>query len=120
MAGGSDEDSAVARSASRTGGGGAGAGGGGGGGGGKRVGRPPGSGVGAKKKRIISPKYGVLDRVLLGLYDDDANIVGYLLGTVQSIYTTVDGCLYTLLLDRDNEEKKDVDEEALFRSVDAV
>jgi hypothetical protein len=68
----------------------------------------------------ITPQFGVLDRVLLGVYDDEENIVGYLLGTVQSIYTTIDGCIYTLVLDRDGEEKKDIEEAALFRSVEAV
>lgn len=115
MAGDSDEEEQG--SVERRGGGSAGRGGRGGG---KRAGRPPGSGSGAKKPRTITPKYGVLDRVLLGLYDEDSNIVGYLLGTVQSIYTTIDGCLYTLVLDRGDEEKKDVEEDALFKSVEAV
>ena len=102
--------SSAAKKRGRPAGGGAGSGAGGGFG-----------GAGAKKKRIIiTPQFGVLDRVLLGVYDDDAKIVGYLLGTVQSIYTTVDGCIYTLILDRDGEEKKDIDEAALFRSVEAV
>ena len=73
-----------------------------------------------KKPRTITPKYGVLDRVFLGIYDEESNIVGYLLGTVQSIYTRIDGCLYTLILDRDDEEKKDVEEDALFKNVEAM
>ena len=92
---------------------------------GKKRGRPAaggaaGGGSGKKKRVTITPQFGVLDRVLLGVYDDEENIVGYLLGTIQSIYTTVDGCIYTLILDRNGEEKKDIEEAALFRSVEAV
>ena len=92
-----------------------------GGRGGKRqVGRPLASGSGSKKTRTITPKYGVFDRVLMGIYNEEEIVVAYALATVIKIEITADGCVYTITLDRDGAERTDVEEETLFKSVEAV
>ena len=92
-----------------------------GGRGGKRqVGRPLASGSGSKKTRTITPKYGVFDRVLMGIYNEEEILVAYALATVIKIEITADGCVYTITLDRDGAERTDVEEETLFKSVEAV
>lgn len=97
-----------------------GAGGSGGRGrGGKRVGRPAGGGAG-KKRKTISAKFDVFDRVLMGIYNEDDVVQAYALATVKAIHITGEGCSYTLTLDKDNEERDGVAEEWLFSSVDAV
>jgi len=92
-----------------------------GGRGGKRMGagRPSGSGAG-KKPRTVTPKYGVFDRVLMGIYNEGDVVVAYALATVSKIEITADGCVYTITLDHDGSERKDVEEEILFKIVEAV
>lgn len=112
---GSDDEGSV-------GGGGAG----GRGRGAKRAGpgRPAGGGAGAaaavKKRKTISAKFAVFDRVLMGIYNDEDVVQGYALATVKAIHITSEGCSYTLTLDKDNEDRDGVAEEWLFRSVEAV
>jgi len=77
-------------------------------------------GAGSKKKRTIIPKFVVSDRVLMGIYNNEDVVVAYELATVSAIQITGDGCIYTLLLDRNDAERTDVEEGRLFRSVEAV
>ena len=56
----------------------------------------------------------------MGIYNHDDVIVAYELATVDSISTTSDGCLYTITIDRDGSEQKDVEEETLFKNIEAV
>lgn len=89
--------------------------------GGKRgVGRPPGAGAGAKKRKTISAKFAVFDRVLMGIYNADDVVQAYALATVSAIHITGEGCSYTLILDKGGEERDGVEEEWLFKSVEAV
>ena len=99
-----------------------GAGGSGGRGrGAKRVGpgRPAGGGA-AKKRKTISAKFAVFDRVLMGIYNDDDVVEAYALATVKAIHITSEGCSYTLTLDKGREERDSVQEDWLFSSVEAV
>jgi len=92
----------------------------------KKVGRPPGSGGAgagggaAKKRKTISAKFAVFDRVLMGIYDKDDVVQAYALATVKAIHITSEGCSYTLTLDKGKEERDGVEEEWLFKSVEAV
>lgn len=106
---GSDEEDASGR-AGGSGARGAGA---------KKVGRPAGSGAG-KKRKTISAKFAVFDRVLMGIYNEDDVVQAYALATVKAIHITGEGCSYTLTLDKGNEERDGVEEEWLFKSVEAV
>ena len=56
----------------------------------------------------------------LGIYNEDDVVQAYALATVKAIHITSDGCSYTLTLDKGNEERDGVEEEWLFRSVEAV
>lgn len=82
-------------------------------------GRPAGGGA-AKKRKTISAKFAVFDRVLMGIYNDGDVVEAYALATVKAIHITSEGCSYTLTLDKDNEDRDGVAEEWLFRSVEAV
>ena len=91
--------------------------------GGKKRGRPSGAGAGAggaKKRKTISAKFAVFDRVLMGIYNEDDVVQAYALGTVKAIHITSDGCSYTLILDKNGEERDGIEEEWLFRSVEAI
>ena len=112
MAGDSDDEDQVAGERGAGGSGGRGRGG-------KRGGRPVGGGVG-KKRKTISAKFSVFDRVLMGIYNEDDVVQAYALATVKAIHITGDGCSYTLTLDKGGEERDGVQEEWLFSSVDAV
>jgi len=50
--------------------------------------------------------------------NDKGVLVSYDLATVKSIHINTDGCLYTIILDTDGSERKDVEEETLFKSVE--
>jgi len=83
-------------------------------------GRPAGGGGAGKKRKTISAKFAVFDRVLMGIYNDDDVVQAYALATVKAIHITGDGCSYTLTLDKGGEERDGVQEDWLFSSVDAV
>ena len=50
--------------------------------------------------------------------NDKGVLVSYDLATVKSIHINTDGRLYTIILDTDGSERKDVEEETLFKSVE--
>ena len=56
----------------------------------------------------------------MGIYNEEDVVQAYALATVKAIHITSEGCSYTLTLDKGGEERDGVEEEWLFRSVEAV